>query len=54
MSPNLFESLLFLKVNSKYWDVNLVAEAMKMASSEKVTNAMDENGGESTNENYVK
>jgi hypothetical protein len=31
MSPVTFESIIFLKKNRKYWDVNTVAKAMRMA-----------------------
>ena len=30
MSPVLFKSLLFLRVNEKFWDIDLVAEAMRI------------------------
>lgn len=41
MSLLISESLLFLKVNEKYWDVELESEAMKMSRSEKVPTAME-------------
>ena len=34
MTPNLFESLVFLKVNNEYWDCNNVQEAYTMAKKE--------------------
>ena len=30
MSPLIFETILFLKVNRQFWDVSMVAKAMKM------------------------
>eukprot|EP00171_Calliarthron_tuberculosum_P012024 IDg12024t1 len=36
MTPLLFEALVFLKVNKKYWDLNLVRKAMQNARSDRV------------------
>jgi len=36
LTPMMFESLLFLKVNRDYWDESNVAAAMSAARSEKV------------------
>ena len=33
LSPHLFETLLFLKVNDRFWDQALVMEAIKIAKS---------------------
>ena len=38
MTPQLFESIMFLKYNSEYWDPYLVGEAIKLA---KTTRSMD-------------
>lgn len=46
MSPLLFESPLFLKLNHKYWDVDLVSEGMKISrSKKKIISAMNEEYG---------
>ena len=44
MSPILFESVLFLKVNKSYWDLGLVSEAMKSTRSESVVKRLAEDG----------
>ena len=30
MSPKVFEALLFLKINRRFWDINTVQQAMTM------------------------
>lgn len=45
-TPILFETLVFLKVNKKYWDLPLVAEAMKVTRSVKVQQKLDEDAGQ--------
>lgn len=35
MTPELFEALLFLKLNSRFWDVSLVSDAYKLHIVEK-------------------
>lgn len=45
MTPLLFECLMFLKVNSSYWDINLVSDAMKISRSEKVRKLLSEDAG---------
>jgi hypothetical protein len=34
MSPIVFESLLFLKKNLRFWDIKTVAQAMKSAAND--------------------
>lgn len=34
MTPMLFEALLFLQANERFWDLNLVSEAIGMAKSD--------------------
>lgn len=36
ISPVLFESILFLRTNDPFWDLDLVSEAMRMPESERV------------------
>lgn len=42
MTPIIFEALVFLKVNTKYWDLKLVYEAMKVTRSVRVQQKLDE------------
>ncbi len=42
MTPLLFEALLFLKVNSTYWNECTVKKAMDKVKSEKVQNRLKE------------
>ena len=46
MTPNLFESLVFLKVNNEYWDCNNVQEAYtrakKEAQSDRINKMLEE------------
>lgn len=42
MTPLLFESLLFLKVNRRFWDGALVIQAIAMAKSKRVQEKLDE------------
>jgi len=48
MTPIVFESLLFLKVNSKYWNQALVSEAMRACRSTKVEKQIQEDKQQST------
>ena len=41
-SPVLFESLIFLRMNSRLWDVHLVKEAFHMMRSEKARDRIEE------------
>lgn len=50
MSPVLFESLIFLKVNIKYWDIHTVSEEIKMARSAAVTDSINLDGRNSVHE----
>ncbi len=40
MTPLVFEVVLFLKVNSTYWNECTVKEAMEKVKSEKVQNRL--------------
>ncbi len=42
MTPLLFEAVLFLKVNSTYWNERTVKQAMDKVKSEKVQNRLKE------------
>ena len=35
MTPQMFEALLFLKVNERFWNQDLVIEALKHAKTER-------------------
>ena len=35
MNPYLFESIMFLRFNSRFWDANITAEAVNTARSER-------------------
>lgn len=35
MTPQMFEAIMFLKINCNHWDANLVAEAIKLATLDK-------------------
>ena len=34
MTPLLFETILYLKINDRFWDMNTVKEAINMAAAE--------------------
>lgn len=36
MTPQMFEAIMFLKLNSSYWDVSLVAEAIRNVNIRQV------------------
>ncbi len=42
MAPLVFEAVLFLKVNSTYWNEYTVKEAMEKVKSEKVQKRLKE------------
>ncbi len=42
MAPLVFEAVLFLKVNSTYWNEYTVKEAMEKVKSEKVQKMLKE------------
>eukprot|EP00171_Calliarthron_tuberculosum_P005080 IDg5080t1 len=48
ISPVLFESILFLKTNESFWDMELVSEAMHMSESERVASMSMEDSAQAS------
>ena len=51
LTPLMFETLMFLKMNARFWDQSMVVSAMSMVRTKRTTDALAEDLAEEEHEN---
>ena len=51
LTPLMFETLMFLKMNERFWDQSMVVSAMDMVRTQRTADALAEDLAQRENDN---